>query len=63
VSGARDRLAPSKRTYLAGVRHICLPTNHAGLLVDEEVAAVISEILVSPSAASWERPSPAAHRR
>ena len=63
VSGARDRLAPSKRTYLAGVRHICLPTNHAGLLVDEEVAAVVSEILSSPSAASSERPSPAAHRR
>ncbi len=52
VSGERDRLAPSKRTYLPGVRHICLPTNHAGLLVDEEVAAVVSEILISPSAAS-----------
>jgi triacylglycerol lipase len=48
LSGARDLLAPPERTCLPGVRHICLPTNHAGLLVDERVAEVVGEILAAP---------------
>ena len=48
VSGARDLLAPPATTRLRGVRQICLPTNHAGLLVDEAVAEVVDEILASP---------------
>jgi triacylglycerol lipase len=47
VAGARDRLAPPATTRLHGVQHICLPTNHAGLLVDAEVARVVGEILAS----------------
>jgi pimeloyl-ACP methyl ester carboxylesterase len=31
VAGAHDRLAPPTTTRLRGVRHICLPTNHASL--------------------------------
>jgi triacylglycerol lipase len=63
VSGARDRLAPSKRASMKGVRHICLPTNHAGLLVDQQVATAVGDILSAPSAASREEGVPAAHRR
>jgi pimeloyl-ACP methyl ester carboxylesterase len=48
VSGSRDRLAPPATTRLRGVRHLCLPTNHAGLLVDEAVAQVVGEILQAP---------------
>jgi triacylglycerol lipase len=48
VSGERDLLAPPSTTHLRGVRHVSLPTNHAGLLVDEEVARVVGEILASP---------------
>jgi pimeloyl-ACP methyl ester carboxylesterase len=48
VAGQRDRLAPPDTTRLQGVRHICLPTNHAGLLVDEHVARVVGEILGAP---------------
>jgi pimeloyl-ACP methyl ester carboxylesterase len=49
VAGKRDRLAPSDTTRLAGVRHICLPTNHAGLLVDAAVAELVGQILGAPS--------------
>jgi len=63
ISGDRDRVAPPARTVLAGVRHICLPTNHAGLLVDEQVANVVGEILASPSVAGANGDETAAHRR
>jgi pimeloyl-ACP methyl ester carboxylesterase len=56
VAGDRDRLAPPSTTRLRGVSHICLPTNHAGLLVDAQVAQVVGEILAHPMTA----PSPAA---
>jgi triacylglycerol lipase len=56
VSGARDRLAPPATTRLRGVRNLCLPTNHAGLLVDEEVARVVGEILAAPTAATAPAP-------
>jgi hypothetical protein len=45
ISGSRDLLAPSSATRLAGVRHISLPTNHSGLLVDRQVADVVGELL------------------
>jgi pimeloyl-ACP methyl ester carboxylesterase len=51
VSGIRDRLAPPATTRLRGVRQLCLPTNHAGLLVDEAVAQVVGEILAAPLSA------------
>jgi len=49
VAGTRDRLAPPATTHLRGVQHISLPTNHAGLLVDAEVARTVSEILAAPT--------------
>jgi len=49
VSGKRDRLAPSGTTRLAGVRHISVSTNHAGLLVDTAVAELVGQILGAPS--------------
>lgn len=49
VAGDRDRLAPTDSTHLKGVRHMSLPTNHAGLLVDAEVARLVGDILGAPS--------------
>jgi pimeloyl-ACP methyl ester carboxylesterase len=63
ISGDRDRLAPPSSTFLKGVRHICLPTNHAGLLVDERVAREVGEILHAPSVSKGAESLPAAHRR
>jgi pimeloyl-ACP methyl ester carboxylesterase len=63
ISGDRDHLAPPSSTFLKGVRHICLPTNHAGLLVDERVARVVGEILHAPSEPGMPKAVPAAHRR
>lgn len=63
ISGDRDRLAPPDRTVLVGVRHINLPTNHAGLLVDEHVAEIVGKLLGSPSVAQGVGGHTAAHRR
>lgn len=52
ISGTRDRLVPPATTRLRGVRHLCLPTNHVGLLVDEEVARLVGEILAAPATAT-----------
>jgi triacylglycerol lipase len=49
VAGKRDWLAPADRTHMKGVRHISVSTNHAGLLVDAEIAHLVGEILSSPS--------------
>jgi pimeloyl-ACP methyl ester carboxylesterase len=49
VSGDRDWLAPPPTTHLPGVRHLCLPTNHAGLLVDARVAQTVGELLAEPT--------------
>ena len=38
IGAIRDWLAPLSTTILDGVRHIKLPTDHSGLLVDAEVA-------------------------
>lgn len=63
ISGDHDWLAPSRSTHLPGVRHIALATNHAGLLVDEEVATVIAEVLDAGPTESPGEGAPAAHRR
>jgi Predicted acetyltransferases and hydrolases with the alpha/beta hydrolase fold len=63
VVGERDRLAPAGTTYLEGVRHISVPTNHAGLLVDVEVAELVGEILGAPSPTQVPTRDTAAHRR
>jgi pimeloyl-ACP methyl ester carboxylesterase len=51
VAGAHDWLAPPSTTRLRGGRHLCLPTNHAGLLLDDEVARTVSRILSAPDPA------------
>ena len=61
VSGERDLLAPSGRTRLDCVRHISVSTNHAGLLVDAEVASLVGRILSAPSTTNLPGPEPAAH--
>ena len=52
IAGERDRLAPLNRTRLAGVQHLRVNTNHAGLLVDGEVADLLGEILAAPERAA-----------
>jgi triacylglycerol lipase len=52
VAGDRDLLAPPASTRLEGGCHICLPTNHAGLLVDPQVANVVDQILSEPTRAT-----------
>ena len=45
IGANRDWLAPLATTILDGVRHITLPTDHSGLLVDAEVADVVADLL------------------
>ncbi len=45
IGANRDWLAPLSTTILDGVRHITLPTDHSGLLVDAEVAEVVAGLL------------------
>jgi pimeloyl-ACP methyl ester carboxylesterase len=45
IAGQRDVIAPQCSTRLAGVRHVALPTNHSGLLVDRQAAEVVSAVL------------------
>lgn len=47
IGAIRDWLAPLSTTVLEGVRHIALPTDHSGLLVDAEVAKVVAGLLVA----------------
>ena len=61
VAGESDRLAPSDRMRLDGVRHISVSTNHAGLLVDAGVARLVGEILSTPSPTNSQIHDPAAH--
>jgi triacylglycerol lipase len=59
VAGDRDWLAPSRTTVLEGVRHLDVPTGHTGLLVDETVADIVSEILSAPErGAPADEPAP-----
>jgi len=46
IGAIRDWLAPLSTTVLDGIRHIALPTGHSGLLVDEEVAKVVADLLL-----------------
>jgi pimeloyl-ACP methyl ester carboxylesterase len=46
IGAIRDWLAPLSSTVLDGIRHIALPTGHSGLLVDEEVAKVVADLLL-----------------
>jgi pimeloyl-ACP methyl ester carboxylesterase len=48
IAGERDWLAPQASTVLPGVRHVLLPTSHSGLLVDEQAAEVVANILSQP---------------
>jgi pimeloyl-ACP methyl ester carboxylesterase len=52
VAGSRDFFAPPEVTEIPGVERVILPTTHAGLLVDPQVADVLGDLL--------ERPEPAA---
>lgn len=61
ISGQRDFIAPQGSTRLMGIRHVALPTNHSGLLVDRQAAEVVSAVLraenadESDSNAAWSR--------
>jgi pimeloyl-ACP methyl ester carboxylesterase len=50
IGAMRDWLAPVACTVLEGVRHIAVPTGHSGLLVEEQVADVVADILRAPAA-------------
>jgi triacylglycerol lipase len=45
IGALRDWMAPVASTVLEGVRHIALPTGHSGLLVDEQVADIVTSLL------------------
>ena len=45
IAAERDWLAPPRTTTLPNVRHITVATGHTGLLVDENVAALVSRVL------------------
>jgi pimeloyl-ACP methyl ester carboxylesterase len=45
IGAERDWVAPLGSTVLQGVRHIAVATGHSGLLVEEDVASVVDEIL------------------
>ncbi|MEP6652096.1 MAG: alpha/beta fold hydrolase [Myxococcales bacterium] len=50
ISADRDWLAPPHTTVIEGARCLTVPTGHSGLLVDESIAQMVSEILGSPPA-------------
>ncbi|MEO8213155.1 MAG: alpha/beta fold hydrolase [Myxococcales bacterium] len=50
ISADRDWLAPPHTTVIEGARCLTVPTGHSGLLVDESIAQMVSEILDSPPA-------------
>jgi hypothetical protein len=52
LCGDRDWLAPPHTTVVEGARCLTVPTGHSGLLVDESIAHMVSEILCSPPADS-----------
>jgi hypothetical protein len=45
VAAERDWLAPPRTTELEGARRFAVPTGHSGLLVDERVAELVSDLL------------------
>ena len=57
IGAERDWLAPVDSTVLAGVRHLSVPTGHSGLLVEEDVADVVAQILQAPDQAPDQAPN------
>jgi pimeloyl-ACP methyl ester carboxylesterase len=51
IGAERDWLAPVASTALEGVRQIAISTGHSGLLVEEQVADLVAELLQKPDAA------------
>lgn len=49
IGALRDWLAPVASTVLEGVRHIAVPTGHSGLLVEEQVADIVTRLLREPA--------------
>jgi pimeloyl-ACP methyl ester carboxylesterase len=49
IGALRDWLAPVASTVLEGVRHISVPTGHSGLLVEEQVADIVTRLLREPA--------------
>lgn len=47
IAAERDWLAPPRTTTLPRVRGITVATSHTGLLVDEQIAALVSRVLSS----------------
>jgi len=45
IAAERDWLAPPKTTVLPGAQRFTVATGHAGLLVDEEIANLVSRLL------------------
>lgn len=56
VAGTHDWLAPPPTTRIDGGLHVCLPTNHAGLLVDEDVARTVAAILSARTPSPCDKP-------
>lgn len=56
IAAERDWLAPPRTTVMAGVRSLSVPTGHTGLLVDEQIAFRVAEVLAG-------RPPPMASDR
>jgi pimeloyl-ACP methyl ester carboxylesterase len=52
IGALRDWMAPLASTVLEGVRHIAVPTGHSGLLVEEQVADVVTALLREPAHSS-----------
>jgi len=55
IAGERDWLAPPSTTRLAGARHGRAATSHSGLLVDEQIARRVSDLLRGPPTDPGER--------
>jgi pimeloyl-ACP methyl ester carboxylesterase len=49
IGALRDWLAPVASTVLEGVRHFAVPTGHSGLLVEEQVADIVTRLLREPA--------------
>lgn len=45
IAAERDWLAPPRTTVLPGSRHVSIATGHSGLLVDDQVAQTVSQLL------------------
>jgi pimeloyl-ACP methyl ester carboxylesterase len=48
IAAERDWLAPPRTTVMSGVHQISVATGHTGLLVDEQIAFRVAEVLAAP---------------